>query len=95
MDFCEQVRGLLSESPVKPLRQPEGRRHRPRFPRLLQSETRYVCNTYPFNDYSRYDFNLFSEEEKRKHRLAHYDIDLQNAYELGKRLVEKAISPDN
>ena len=54
------------------------------------AETLYVCNTYQFNDYSRYDFNLFSEEEKRKHRMAHYDIDLQNAYELGRRLVEKA-----
>ena len=29
-------------------------------------------------------------EEDGKHRLAHYDIDLQNAYELGRRLVEKA-----
>ena len=54
------------------------------------AEKLYVCNTYQFNDYSRYDFNLFSEEEKRKHREPHYGIDLQNAYELGKRLVEKA-----
>ena len=53
------------------------------------SETLYVCNTYQFNDYSRYDFNLFSEEDKRKYRDEHYDIDLKNAYELGKRLVEK------
>lgn len=54
------------------------------------SETLYVCNTCQFNDYSRYDFNLFSEEDKRKYRDEHYDIDLQNAYELGKRLVQKA-----
>ena len=54
------------------------------------SETLYACNTYQFNDYSRYDFNLFSEEDKRRYRDEHYDIDLQNAYELGKRLVEKA-----
>lgn len=54
------------------------------------SETFYACNTYQFNDYSRYDFNLFSEEDKRRYRDEHYDIDLQNAYELGKRLVEKA-----
>lgn len=53
------------------------------------SETLYVCNTYQFNDYSRYDFNLFSEEDKRKYRDEHYDIDLKNAYELGKRLAEK------
>ena len=53
------------------------------------SETLYVCNTYQFNDYSRYDFNLFSEADKRKYRDEHYAIDLKNAYELGKRLVEK------
>ena len=53
------------------------------------SETLYVCNTYQFNDYSRYDFNLFSEEEKRRYRDEHYAIDLQNAYELGGRLVKK------
>lgn len=41
-------------------------------------------NTYQFNDYSRYDFNLFSEEEKRKYRDEHYETDLRNAYELGK-----------
>lgn len=54
------------------------------------SETLYVCNTYQFNNYARYDFNLFSEEDKRKYRDKHFDIDLQNAYELGKRLVNKA-----
>jgi hypothetical protein len=53
------------------------------------SETLYACNTYQFNDYSRYDFNLFSEEEKRKYRDEHFATDLQNAYELGKRLVGK------
>lgn len=54
------------------------------------AETLYACNTYQFNDYSRYDFTLFSEEEKRKYRDEHFHIDLQNAYALGKRLVEKA-----
>lgn len=54
------------------------------------SETLYACNTYQFNDYSRYAFNLFSEEDKRKYRDEHFPIDLQNAYELGIRLVDKA-----
>ncbi|MBR3565519.1 MAG: flavodoxin family protein [Paludibacteraceae bacterium] len=54
------------------------------------AETLYACNTYQFNDYSKYDFNLFSEEDKRKYRDQHFPIDLQNAYELGKRLAEKA-----
>ncbi len=57
---------------------------------LGYAETLYACNTYQFNDYSRYDFNLFSEEEKRRHRDEHFPIDLQNAYDLGRRLVEKA-----
>jgi len=56
------------------------------------SETLYVCNTYQFNDYSRYDFNLFSEEYKRKYRDEHFEVDLKNAYELGKRLVAKCTS---
>ena len=55
------------------------------------SETLYVCNTYQFSDYSRYDFNLFSEEEKRKYRDEHFDTDLKKAYELGKRLVNKCL----
>lgn len=54
------------------------------------AETLYACNTYQFNDYSRYDFNLFSEEDKRRYRDEHFAIDLQNAHDLGKRLVEKA-----
>lgn len=56
------------------------------------SETLYVCNTYQFADYSRYDFNLFREEDKRKYRDEHFPIDLQNAFELGKRLTEKALT---
>ena len=56
------------------------------------AETLYACNTYQFNDYSRYDFNLFSEEDKRRYRDEHFAIDLQNAFNLGKRLVEKAIT---
>ena len=55
------------------------------------AETLYACNTYQFNDYSRYDFTLFSEEEKRKYRDEHFHIDLQNAYELGKRLALRAL----
>ena len=50
-------------------------------------ETLYVCNTYQFNDYSRYAMTMFNEEAKRKYRDEHFPIDLQNAYELGQRLV--------
>ena len=53
------------------------------------SETLYACNTYQFADYSRYDMTIFTEEEKRAHRDAHFETDLANARALGKRLVEK------
>lgn len=52
------------------------------------SEVLYACNTYQFSDYSRYAANMFNEEEKRRHRDEHFPVDLKNAYELGKRLVE-------
>ncbi|MBR5007057.1 MAG: flavodoxin family protein [Clostridia bacterium] len=55
------------------------------------SETLYVCNTYQFPDYSRYDMTLFTEEEKRAHRDAHFETDLANARALGRRLVERAM----
>ena len=41
-------------------------------------------------DYSRYDMTIFTEEEKRAHRDAHFETDLANARALGKRLVEKS-----
>ena len=47
-------------------------------------------NTYQFRDYSRYDANMFSETVKAKYRDEHFGTDLQNAYDLGKRLVMKA-----
>lgn len=37
-----------------------------------------------------HDFNLFSEEDKRRYRDEHFAIDLQNAHDLGRRLVEMA-----
>jgi hypothetical protein len=55
------------------------------------SETLYSCDTFQFSDYSRYDIDTFKAEDKAKHREEQFPIDLQNAYELGKRLVEKAV----
>lgn len=54
------------------------------------NELLYICNTYQFNDYSRYEMNLFNEADKRAYRDEHFEKDLENAYELGKRLVEVA-----
>lgn len=53
-------------------------------------EDLWVYNTYQFSDYSRYDCSMFSESAKAKYRDEHFGIDLQNAYELGRRLTEKA-----
>lgn len=57
---------------------------------LGHCETLCAYNTYQFNDYSRYDCSMFSEPVKAKYRDEHFGIDLQNAYDLGKRLAEKA-----
>lgn len=51
----------------------------------------YCNNTYQFIDYSKYDFNLFTEEEKREYRDSHFNIDLNNAKELCKLLINKSI----
>ena len=53
-------------------------------------ETLCAYNTYQFADYSRYDAGMFSEPDKAKYRDEHFPVDLRNAYELGRRLVEKA-----
>ena len=54
------------------------------------SEMLCAYNTYQFSDYSRYAVTLFKEEDKAKYRDEHFEQDLKNAYELGKRLVKKA-----
>lgn len=52
------------------------------------NEILYSCDTYQFRNYSRYDCNMFQEEKKREHREKQLPIDLQKAYDLGKRLTE-------
>ena len=53
-------------------------------------ETLCAYNTYQFTDYSRYAAGMFDEKVKREHRENEFPKDLQKAYELGKRLAEKA-----
>ena len=54
------------------------------------SEMLCACYTYQFNDYSRYAVTVFDEADKRRYHDEHFPIDLQKAYDLGKRLVEDA-----
>ncbi|MBP3848159.1 MAG: flavodoxin family protein [Pyramidobacter sp.] len=55
------------------------------------SETLYSCDTMQFTDYSRYDVTLFDGDHKAQHREEQFPKDLQNAFDLGKRLVQKAV----
>ena len=53
--------------------------------------TEILCSydTYQFSDYDRYDAATFSEAHKAEVRDNQFPIDLEKAYELGKRLVGK------
>ena len=53
-------------------------------------ETLYSCDTMQFTDYSRYDVTMFDGAHKAKHREEQFPKDLQSAYDLGARLVQKA-----
>lgn len=53
-------------------------------------ESLYICNTYQFDDYSKMQFDMFNEEEKRAYRYSHFEEDLNRSRELGRRLTEQA-----
>jgi len=51
-------------------------------------ETVYACDTYQFSDYNKYYAGMWDERHKAEVREKQFPIDLQNAYELGKRLCQ-------
>lgn len=53
-------------------------------------ETLYVCDTYQYMDYSKYDCNMFDEKHKAVVREKQFPVDCQKAFEMGKRLAELA-----
>ncbi len=55
----------------------------------LKHTTRRVCayNTYQFQNYANYEMEMFSEEEKRKYREAHFRDDLENAFNAGREAI--------
>lgn len=53
-------------------------------------ETLNAYDTYQFNDYSKYDCNVFDEGHKAQVRDNQFPKDLKNAFDLGKRLTEMA-----
>ena len=63
-----------------------------RFLESLFGYTETLCSysSYQFNDYSKYDVMEGTQEYRAKYREEQLPKDMEAAYELGKRLVEKA-----
>lgn len=63
-----------------------------KFLQMLFGDSEVLCtyDTYMMNDYFRYDMMEGVEERRAKQRDEQFPKDLEAAYELGKRLVEKA-----
>lgn len=51
-------------------------------------ETLCACDTYQFDDYSKYDCNVFDEAHKQQVKETQFPKDLEQAFALGKKLVE-------
>lgn len=63
-----------------------------RFLETLFGYTETLCTyqSYQFSDYSRYDVMDGTQQARAKYRDEQLPIDLENAYQLGKRLTEMA-----
>ena len=48
-----------------------------------ETQSYAACDTLQVKDYSRYDMEIFSEEEKRQHCEAQFPTDLQKCFRLG------------
>lgn len=53
------------------------------------TEVLYSLDNYQFNDYSRYDAEGLPAERKAEKRRTQFPLDLDAAYNLGRRLVEE------
>ena len=84
--------GVPSEQWAVDCHYPEIFNENARFLEQLFGYTETLCtyNSYQFSDYSRYDILEGTQERRAKYREEQFPTDLQNAYSLGKRLVEKA-----
>lgn len=59
---------------------------------LGEPERLIAYNTYQVKDYSRYELAGFSEEAKRQYRDNHWEQDLQQAYDAGRRMAERILN---
>lgn len=51
------------------------------------AESLWVYDTYQFSDYSKYNCDMFDEPHKAEVRAHQFPVDMQRAYELGKKLT--------
>ena len=51
------------------------------------AESLYCYDTTQFDDFSKYNCDLFSEEQKKKTRETQFPQDMQKAFDLGKKLT--------
>ena len=58
---------------------------------LGDPERLIAYNTYQVNNYDRFELASFSEEAKRQWRDEHWEQNLQQAFDAGKRMAEKIL----
>ena len=59
---------------------------------LGEPERLIAYNTYQVKNYDRFELASFSEEAKRKWRDEHWEQNLQQAFDAGKRMAEKILN---
>ena len=59
---------------------------------LGQPDHLYAYNTYQVRNYDNFELAGFSEKAKREWREAHWQEDLQKAYDAGKRMAEQTMA---
>ena len=63
-----------------------------KFPHLIFGSeniyTLYACDTYQFDDYSKYECTLFDEAHKAEMRKTLFSADMRKAFEIGRKLAE-------
>ena len=58
---------------------------------LGEPEHLIAYNTYQVKNYANYELAGFSEEAKRQYREAHWEEDLQKAFDAGKRMAQSVM----
>jgi len=78
----------VSETAMRDLKYPEQFRYMELFTEKMFTRPKvlYSCDTYQFDDYSKYKMECFSEPAKAEHRDKQFPIDLHNAFALGSEL---------